>query len=206
MPFPLLPLVGIAVSGSLVAFGVKTAQKRRAAANHEKNKTFSKYAQDHRVREKVETALKELKTLKEEVQLRELSRFSDIFENILHSGTHWSSEKFQDEDYSPIITSAPMREISAIGGAVDWSISGIRELQKQLRMANDELTTIVLRSGFDFNTYTYREKGTVLRAVNLASCLNKALNISLVDPNGNFRDNSIDEIEELLTDTFEKAA
>lgn len=206
MPFPLLPLVGIAVSGSLFAFGVKAAQKRRAYANNEKNKTFSKYAQDHRAREKVETALKELKTLKEEVQLRELSRFSDIFENILHSGTDWASEKFHHEDYSPIITSAPMREISAFGGAVDWSISGIRELQKQLRLANDELTTIVLRSGFDFNKYTYKEKGTVLRAVNLATCLNKALNISLVDSNGNFRDNSIDEIEELLTDTFEKAA
>lgn len=206
MPLPLLPILGLAVSGSLVAFGVKAAQKRRTIANDEKNKTFSKYAQDHRVREKVESGLKDLKALKEEVQIRELSRFTDIYENIIHSGTDWASEKVQDRDFSPIVTSAPMREINALSGAVDWSISGIRELQKQLRGINDELTTIVLRSGFDFNKYTYKEKGSVLRAVDLATCLNKALNIQLVDAHGNFRDNSIDEIEELLTDTFEKAA
>lgn len=205
MPFPLIPLVGIAVSGSLVAFGVKAVQKRREEALKEKNKTFSKYAQDHRVREKTERSLMELKDLKSMVQLRELSRFNDIFENILHSGMDWSFVPVEEIDYTPFITSAPMKEISVLGSAADWAKSGISSLQSQMLLANEELKRIVLHSGFDFNRYTYQDKGVVLRAVNLATNLNKALHVSLVDNKG-FRDSAIDEIEELLTETYEKAA
>lgn len=205
MPFPLIPLVGIAVSGSLFAYGVKAVKKRRIEAIKEKNKTFSKYAQDHRLREKTERKLMELKETKLMSQLRELSRFNDIFENILHSGMNWDFVPFEETDYTPFITSAPMREISALGSAADWTKSGVSELQRQLSLANEELKRIVLHSGFDFNVYSYQDKGIVLRAVNVATNLNKALHVSLVDEKG-FRDNSIDEIEELLTETHEKAA
>ena len=205
MPFPLFPLVGIAVSGSLVAFGVKAVQRRRDEALKEKNKTFSKYAQDHRVREKTEKKLMELKETKSMAQLRELSRFNDIFENILHSGMDWNFVPFEETDYTPFVTSAPVREISALGSAADWAKSGVSELQRQLGVANEELKRIVLHSGFDFNRYSYQDKGIVLRAVNVATNLNKSLHVSLVDEKG-FRDNSIDEIEELLTETHEKSA
>ncbi len=205
MPFPLIPLVSFAVSGSLVAFGVKAVQKRRDDALKEKNKTFSKYAQDHRVREKTERKLMELKETKSMAQLRELSRFKDIFENILHCGMDWNFIPFEEADYTPFITSAPMRDISALGSAADWAKSGVSELQKQLGLANEELKRIVLHSGFDFNRYSYQDKGIVLRAVNVAANLNKALHVSLVDEKG-FRDNSIDEIEELLTETYDRAA
>ena len=206
MPFPLFPLVGLAVSGSLVAFGVKAAQKRKLKSQIEKHKTFAKYAQDHRLREKVEKSFLELKELKSQVYLRELSRFHDIYENILHAGVEWSIEKYDEDDISPVISSAPMREIHALGGAAEWARSGICELQKQLALSNEELKRIVLCSGFDFNKYTYKDKGIVLRSVGIATNLNKALKISLLDLHGNFRDNSIDEFEELLTETFEKAA
>jgi hypothetical protein len=206
MPFPLIPLVGLAVSGSLVAFGVKAAQRRKLESQNEKRKTFAKYAQDHRLREKVEKSFLELKDLKSQVYLRELSRFHDIYENILHAGVEWSIEKYDEDDISPVISSAPMREINALVGAAEWARSGIGELQKQLSLSNEELKRIVLSSGFDFNKYSYQDKGIVLRSVGIATNLNKALKISLLDQHGNFRDNSIDEFEELLTETFEKAA
>lgn len=206
MPFPFIPLVGLAVSGSLVALGVKATQKRRRESDKEKHKTFAKYAQEHRVREKAEKLFVELETLKEEVIKCELSRFEDIFENILHSGMGWHKEPFDKADLSPIIASAPLSEVNALTGGFEWSFSAIKELQKQLRATNEKMKEIVLKSGFDFNKYTYLEKGIVLRGANIATNLDQALKISLVDEHGNFRLKSIDEVEELVTDTFDKAA
>lgn len=206
MPFPFIPLVGLAVSGSLVALGVKASQKRRRESDQDKNKTFAKYAQEHRVREKAEKLFVELELLKEEVIKCELSRFEDIFENILHSGMGWHKQPFDKTDLAPIIVSAPLSEVNALTGGFEWNYSAIKELQKQLRATNEKMKEIVLKSGFDFNKYSYVEKGIVLRGANIATNLDQALKISLVDEHGNFRLKSIDEVEELVTDTFDKAA
>lgn len=206
MPLPLFPIVGIALSSSLIALGVKVYNKGRKNQASLKQKTFAKYAEAHRVKEKTAKSLDELLVLKEQIRDTELHRFGEIFENILHTKLNWETETYHDPDYNPVISCAPASEVSALGGAAEWFKSAFVSLQSQLRENNLKLQDIVLKQGFDFEKYNYKDKAVVLQTYNLAERISRAMCIYLIDEKGNFRDASIDEVEDLVIETFENVA
>jgi hypothetical protein len=200
MPIPLIPLIAFGVTSSLAAMGIKKVLKSRDEAKDLRRNTFNKYALDHRIKEKTAHSLLQLRALKSEIRERELTRFHLIFENVLHSGLNFNHFYFEEPDYAPLVSSAPIAVVDALGSTAEWFKAGISQLQQELQLANKDFQKVVLEHGFDYRNYGTKEIAITQNAFRTAQALSKAIAIALVTEKGDLREEAIDEIEELMLD------
>ena len=207
MPFPLLPLIAIGVSTSLAVFSLKRAlgAKQKASANERKN-VFSKYAVDHRIKEKTAQSLHLLAAIKTEANEREIFRFQQIFENIMHSDLNFERPIVEVFDYRPFLNSAPVKVVDSLGRTSEWLKLVLVDIQKELRKANLGLQQVVLHHGLDFRKYGPKEKAITIQAFSSAQTLSQALSITLVNGQGKMRVEASDEIEDLMIEHHQQVA